>query len=48
MEGGIAIAEDPNIRFDYKPNGATDFRAEAVDTSKNLFKDAWPIEKSML
>jgi sulfur-oxidizing protein SoxY len=48
MEGGIAIAEDPNIRFDYKPNGAADFRAEAVDTSKNLFKDAWPVEKSML
>jgi sulfur-oxidizing protein SoxY len=48
MEGGIAIAEDPNIRFDYRPNGAADFRVEAIDTSKDLFKDAWPIEKSML
>jgi sulfur-oxidizing protein SoxY len=48
MEGGIAIAEDPNIRFDYRPNGAANFHAEAVDTSKDLFKDAWPVEKSVL
>jgi sulfur-oxidizing protein SoxY len=48
MDGGIAIAEDPNIRFNYKPNGAADFRVEAVDTSKHVFKDGWPIEKSML
>jgi sulfur-oxidizing protein SoxY len=48
MDGGIAIAEDPNIRFNYKPNGAAGFRVEAVDTSKHVFKDGWPIEKSML
>ncbi len=48
MDGGIAISEDPNIRFNYKPNGAANFRAEAIDTSKNQFKDEWPIEKSML
>jgi sulfur-oxidizing protein SoxY len=48
MEGGIAISEDPNIRFNYRPNGAASFRAEAVDTSKNQFKDEWSIEKSML
>jgi sulfur-oxidizing protein SoxY len=48
MDGGIAISEDPNIRFNYKPNGAADFRVEAVDTSKHVFKDEWPIEKSML
>jgi len=48
MEGGIAIAEDPNIRFDYRPNGAAGFHAEAVDTSKNTFKDGWPVEKSVL
>ncbi len=34
MDGGIAISEDPNIRFNYKPNGAANFRVEAVDTSK--------------
>jgi sulfur-oxidizing protein SoxY len=48
MEGGIAISEDPNIRFNYRPNGAANFRAEGIDTSKNLFKDEWPVEKSML
>ncbi len=48
MEGGIAISEDPNIRFDYAPNGAASFRAEAIDTSQNLFKDEWSIDKSML
>ncbi len=48
MDGGIAISEDPNIRFNYKSSGAPNFRAEALDTSKHLFKDEWPIEKSML
>ena len=48
MEGGIAISEDPNIRFNYKPNGAANFRAEALDTSQQLFKDEWAIEKSVL
>jgi sulfur-oxidizing protein SoxY len=48
MDGGIAISEDPNLRFNYKPNGAASFRVEAVDTSKHIFKDEWPIAKSML
>jgi sulfur-oxidizing protein SoxY len=48
MDGGIAISEDPNIRFNYKPNGAVDFRVEAVDTDKHIFKTEWPVEKSML
>jgi sulfur-oxidizing protein SoxY len=48
IDGGIAIAEDPNIRFNYKPNGAADFRVEAVDTDKHVFRGEWPIEKSML
>jgi sulfur-oxidizing protein SoxY len=48
MDGGIAISEDPNIRFNYKPNGAARFRAEAIDTSKDRFKNEWLIEKSML
>lgn len=48
MDGGIAISEDPNIRFDYRPNGAASFRAEAIDTSKHAFSDQWSIEKSML
>jgi sulfur-oxidizing protein SoxY len=48
MDGGIAISEDPNIRFNYRPNGAAKFRAEAVDTSKEEFRDEWATEKSML
>jgi sulfur-oxidizing protein SoxY len=48
MDGGIAIAEDPNIRFNYKPNGAAGFRVEATDTSKHIFKDEWSVGKSML
>jgi sulfur-oxidizing protein SoxY len=48
MEGGIAISEDPNLRFNYKPNGAASFRVEAVDTSKHIFKGEWPVAKSML
>jgi sulfur-oxidizing protein SoxY len=48
MEGGIAISEDPNIRFNFKPNGADKFRAEAMDTSRKQFRDEWSLEKSML
>ena len=48
MDGGIAISEDPNIRFNYAPNGAANFRVEATDTSKHIFKDEWSVEKSML
>lgn len=48
MDGGIAISEDPNIRFNYRPNGAAKFRVEAIDTSKKLFRNEWLIEKSML
>jgi sulfur-oxidizing protein SoxY len=48
MDGGIAISEDPNIRFNYRPNGAAKFRVEAVDTSRKIFRDEWPVEKSML
>jgi sulfur-oxidizing protein SoxY len=48
MDGGIAISEDPNIRFNYKSNGAANFHAEALDTSKHLFKDEWTIEKPVL
>lgn len=48
MDGGIAISEDPNIRFNYAPNGAGNFRVEATDTSKHVFRDEWSVEKSML
>jgi sulfur-oxidizing protein SoxY len=47
MDGGISISEDPNIRFNYLPNGATRFRVEAVDTDGHVFKGDWPAEASM-
>ena len=42
MEGGISIAEDPNFRFTFKPNGAKQFRVEAEDTTGKTFSGAWP------
>jgi sulfur-oxidizing protein SoxY len=47
MDGGISISEDPNIRFNYVPNGATRFRVEAVDTDGHVFKGEWPVEAAM-
>ena len=42
MDGGISISEDPSIRFNYVPNGAKAFRAEAVDTEQHVFTGTWP------
>jgi len=42
VEGGISISEDPNIRFAYRPNGATTFHAEAHDTQGHVFRGEWP------
>jgi len=47
MDGGISISEDPNIRFNYLPNGATRFRVEAVDTDGHVFKGEWPVDAAM-
>jgi sulfur-oxidizing protein SoxY len=47
VDGGISISEDPNIRFSYIPNGATEFHAEAVDTDGHVFKGVWPVEPAM-
>jgi sulfur-oxidizing protein SoxY len=45
-DAGISIAEDPNIRFTYRPNGTSALRAAAVDTDGNAFKGEWPAETS--
>ncbi len=42
MDGGISVSENPSFRFDYKPNGAKSFRAEAQDTEDKVFKGEWP------
>jgi sulfur-oxidizing protein SoxY len=44
MDGGISISEDPSIRFNYQPNGAAQFRVEAVDSDGDVFKSEWPVE----
>jgi sulfur-oxidizing protein SoxY len=47
MDGGISISEDPNIRFNYAPNGAKTFRAEAIDTDNHVFTGTWPADPQM-
>ncbi|HWP16990.1 MAG TPA: quinoprotein dehydrogenase-associated SoxYZ-like carrier [Xanthobacteraceae bacterium] len=42
MEGGISISEDPNFRFDFRPNGAGMFRVEARDTDGKVYRREWP------
>ncbi|MDR3529521.1 MAG: quinoprotein dehydrogenase-associated SoxYZ-like carrier [Rhodopila sp.] len=42
IESGISISENPEFRFDYRPNGATQFRAEVRDSEGNTFKQTWP------
>lgn len=44
IEGGISLSEDPNIRFDYLPNGAATFSVEAVDTDNAAFKAQFPVD----
>lgn len=43
IESGISISENPEFRFDYRPNGARVFRAEAKDNEGRVFKDQWPV-----
>jgi sulfur-oxidizing protein SoxY len=42
MEGGISVSEDPNFRFDFRPNGAANFRVEAKDTDGKVYRREWP------
>ena len=42
MEGGISVSEDPNFRFDFRPNGAANFRVEARDTDGKVYRREWP------
>lgn len=48
MEGGISISEDPNFRFDYRPDGKSPIHVDAVDTDGNKFQDQWPLETARL
>jgi sulfur-oxidizing protein SoxY len=42
VESGISISENPEFRFDYRPNGAASFRAEMEDSEGQTFKREWP------
>lgn len=44
MQSGISISEDPNIRFDYKPNGTPTFRVEATDNDGQRYTGEWEAE----
>lgn len=48
MESGISISEDPNIRFNYAPNGATTFRTEARDTDNHVFESTFPVRPGQI
>ena len=43
VESGISISENPEFRFDVRPNGATEFHAEVQDSEGQVFKDRWPV-----
>ena len=46
IESGISISENPEFRFDYRPNGATEFRAEVQDNEGGSFKQAWSVTRA--
>ncbi len=45
VDSGISIAENPEFRFDYQPNGA-DLRAEVQDSQGQRFKQSWPATRA--
>jgi sulfur-oxidizing protein SoxY len=46
IEGGISISENPEFRFDYRPNGAVGFRTEVGDSEGQSFKHDWPMARA--
>lgn len=42
IESGISISENPEFRFDYRPNGSAGFSAEVMDSTGRTFQQAWP------
>lgn len=42
VDSGISISENPEFRFDIRPNGAAEFRAEVEDSEGAVFRDRWP------
>jgi sulfur-oxidizing protein SoxY len=46
IDSGISISENPEFRFDYRPNGATEFRAEVQDNEGGSFKQSWSVTRA--
>jgi len=46
VDSGISLSENPEFRFDLRPNGAAEFRAEVLDNEGAVFKDSWPVLRS--
>ena len=46
VDSGISLSENPEFRFDLRPNGATEFRAEVQDNEGAVFKNSWPVLRS--
>ena len=46
IQGGISISENPEFRFDYRPNGAGSFRTEIDDSEGKSFKQEWPAARA--
>jgi sulfur-oxidizing protein SoxY len=46
VESGISISENPEFRFDYRPNGANEFRAELQDSEGKTFKESWSVARA--
>ena len=46
VESGISISENPEFRFDYRPNGANEFRAEVEDSEGRIFKENWSVTRA--
>jgi sulfur-oxidizing protein SoxY len=42
LEGGISLAENPQLRFRFRPDPAAPFRAEAEDNTGARFHAEWP------
>jgi len=41
VESGISISENPQFRFEYRPNGAVEFRADVRDSQGQSFSQTW-------
>ena len=46
IQGGISISENPEFRFEYRPNGAAGFRAEVNDSEGQSFRQEWPAARA--